>query len=55
MTKKEFKEKTGHEPEQDDLARVNCIEAGTIGHSLCGWCNTHDTPRFMCGCLGTKY
>jgi hypothetical protein len=52
MTKEEFKEKVGHEPENDDLERVNCLKAGKVGHHFCGWCSIHDLPRFLCGCPG---
>ncbi len=45
-----FEGATGGPPERDDLDRVNCLEAGNIGHWQCGWCMHHDKPRFMCGC-----
>jgi len=54
MTAKEFKEKTGMEPVNDDLDRVNCPDAGKLGHWQCGWCKEHDKPYFMCGCLNRK-
>lgn len=37
-------------PKDDDLARVNCPNAGAPGHSHCGWCEIHDRPRFECVC-----
>ncbi len=46
-----FKEKTGYSPEYDDLDRVNCDKAGEVGHWTCGWCEEHDKPCFICGCL----
>lgn len=46
-----FKQVVGREPVQDDLHRVNCDQARTIGHYQCGWCLFHETPRFECGCL----
>lgn len=49
MSAEEFEAKTGYTPEQDDLERVNCEEAGTIGHQSCGWCEICDRPRFECG------
>jgi len=49
MNAKEFTEKVGRPPEQDDLERVNCEKAGERGHRNCGWCRACDTPRFMCG------
>jgi len=50
ITKKIFKEKTGHNPVDDDLERCNCNLVGAVGHSYCGWCDKHDLPRFVCGC-----
>lgn len=46
----QFEELFGRAPEQDDLDRVNCGEAGTLGHVSCGICGVHNLPRFMCGC-----
>jgi hypothetical protein len=46
-----FRELVGTDPEHDDLERVNCTEAGTTGHRMCGWCPEHAGPRFRCGCL----
>lgn len=54
MTEEEFLKKFGHEPRQDDMHRVNCEEAGAVGHFLCGVCPKHDKARFMCGCLATR-
>jgi len=48
MTAEVFKEKTGEDPVDDDLDRVNCAIAGELGHSSCGWCKECDHPRFMC-------
>ncbi len=54
ITEKEFIEMTkkiipeGIPPEQDDLERCNCPNAGKIGHEHCGIC-IHNLPRFMCG------
>ena len=45
-----FKEKTGKEPEQDDLERASCRDAGKVGHWMCGWCYLCDLPVFMCSC-----
>ena len=50
MTAQEFEARTGYAPAQDDLDRVNCEEAGTVGHLCCGWCEKHDGPMFQCGC-----
>ena len=46
-----FKEIVGSEPSLDGLHRVNCREEGTVGHLMCGWCDSHGAPRFRCGCL----
>lgn len=43
----EFIEATGREPVDDDMERVNCVDAGQPGHYACGWCK-HDLPRFCC-------
>lgn len=51
MDSKTFEQKTGTAPINDDLERVNCDMVGRIGHWSCGWCDTHDKPRFQCGCL----
>lgn len=51
MNEKEYKDKFGHEPIQDDLERVNCKDIGIVGHSQCGVCEKHNKPRFACGCL----
>jgi hypothetical protein len=52
IDEKQFKERFGSEPMDDDLERVNCSEVGDIGHCSCGVCEKHNKPRFMCGCLG---
>jgi hypothetical protein len=51
MTPEEFKAFVGRWPQDDDLERVNCPEAGKFGHTFCGRCRcgqprfTHDTRR----------
>lgn len=50
ITEKEFKERFGFEPQQDDLHRVNCDKAGEVGHLMCGVCSNCGQPRFICGC-----
>ena len=50
ITPEIFFEKTGQQPEKDDLERVNCKKAGELGHGFCGWCSIHDLPKFSCGC-----
>lgn len=49
ITAEYFKEKVGREPEDDDLDRCNCPDAGKVGHLMCGWCRAHNSPVFMCG------
>lgn len=51
ITAERFKERTGREPERDDLERCNCPQAGQLLHSCCGWCERCDKPRFECPCL----
>lgn len=46
MTHDEFVARFKREPQNDDLARINCPIAGTIGHSNCGLCE-HGLARFM--------
>jgi hypothetical protein len=48
LTPEEFTRKLGRPPEQDDLERVNCPDAGKVGHFGCGWCERCDRPMFMC-------
>lgn len=47
MTKDEFYAATGHMPENDDLERANCEQAGMVGHTSCGVCE-HGLPVFLC-------
>lgn len=54
MTKLGFRLRTGRWPQQDDLDRVNCKEAGVIGHGSCGWCEVHKWPRYQCLCLAAN-
>jgi len=49
ITEKEFKERFGSEPKQDDLYRVNCDKAGEVGHLMCGVCSQCGQPRYVCG------
>ena len=51
FTEKEFIEMVGSAPEQDDLERLNCPDAGKIGHSSCGYCVTNNRPKFMGHCI----
>lgn len=51
MDEKEFYSLTGYEPLQDDLIRVNCVNAGEIGHKNCGWCHKCNLPKYSCSCI----
>ena len=44
-----FAKIVGRPPECDDLERVNCSDAGGVGHFMCGWCDACGRPRFECG------
>ncbi len=50
-TAEEFEAMTERAPKHDDLDRLNCPDAGLVGHLLCGGCIIHSMPRHMCGCL----
>ena len=45
----EFTNITGRAPENDDLERTNCVNAGDESHSMCGTCVEHGQPRFIGG------
>ena len=49
ITREKFIEATGREPEDDDLQRCNCREAGMLMHLCCGWNYKHNKPQFMIG------
>lgn len=46
MTEQEFEQITGHKPINDDLERINCSDAGKLGHKQCGVCK-HNYPKFL--------
>lgn len=48
ITRELFTKVVGVAPEQDDLERCNCKQVGELGHTLCGWCDVCNKPRFMC-------
>jgi hypothetical protein len=54
ITREEFVEAAGCQPEDDDLERVNCDKAGEIGHSCCGWNKELKMPQFLIGPLPLK-
>ena len=54
VTEEQFKIAVGCEPEDDDMERVNCPNAGDALHTMCGWCERHNLPRFCCGCTYDK-
>lgn len=47
MTLDEYVAAVGFAPENDDLERANCAEAGEPGHYGCGLCK-HGLPVFRC-------
>ena len=49
ITREKFIEVMGREPEMDDLARCNCLEAGAVGHLSCGWDDERNLPQFVVG------
>lgn len=53
-TREDFVKHTGHSPEQDDLERANCSDAGKLGHLNCGICKEHKKPVFMCSVCFSK-
>lgn len=46
ITAKYFKAATGVKPEDDDLERCNCPDAGSLLHQYCGWDWERDKPNF---------
>jgi hypothetical protein len=46
ITAKRFTAATGVTPENDDLERCNCKQAGEIGHWFCGWDSARNLPVF---------
>jgi len=34
----------------DCVERIECTQAGEIGHLSCGWCTSCKLPEFECGC-----
>lgn len=49
ITAEMFKKATGHLPLDDDLERCNCLKAGTLTHSSCGWNKEQNLPQFYIG------
>lgn len=50
-----FELMTGRAPLHDDLERANCTQGGTLGHLQCGICETHSSPRAVCGCVERQF
>jgi len=46
VTRAWFREATGLEPIDDDLARANCPHAGSICHQMCGWDTDLNLPAW---------
>jgi hypothetical protein len=53
-TAEEFEAMVGRPPQLDDLDRMNCPNAGMVGHLMDGVCPVHEGPRFMCGCMAPR-
>lgn len=49
ITAEHFEKATGRAPEDDDLNRANCPEAGLVGHMSCGWDHERDLPVYETG------
>jgi hypothetical protein len=49
ITREQFIAATGRAPIEDDVARVNCAEAGRAGHLCCGWNSEANKPQFEIG------
>jgi hypothetical protein len=54
ITQEQFHHTVGRAAINDDLERCNCDKAGETGHISCGWCQDHNRPRFVCGCIINK-
>lgn len=54
-TAEQFEEIVGFAPIDDDLERLNCHKAGYIFHMACGYCEKHNKPRFVCGCIQSNH
>jgi hypothetical protein len=48
ITEEQFMMATGRESTLYDISRANCKDAGKPGHHFCGWCRTHNKPRWHC-------
>jgi len=48
ITASEFLRLFGRRPEQDDLERINCPNAGQTRHWHCGVCPECNKPRWEC-------
>jgi hypothetical protein len=45
ITAQDFEKATGRLPENNDLERANCPQAGELGHFHCGWNQERNLPR----------
>lgn len=54
ITAEWFEQATGRKPENDDLDRVNCLDAGKVGHLMCGWDMKAGKPVFETGAIVRK-
>jgi hypothetical protein len=54
ITIEDFAIATGYTPQDDDLERCNCEQAGMPGHMMCGWNEEANLPVFVAGYRGAK-
>jgi hypothetical protein len=54
ITREKFIAATGREPEDDDLERCNCEQAGQLMHLCCGWNDEFNCPQYEVGPLPIK-
>ena len=47
ITEEIFEKAVGRKPENDDLERCNCSQAGKLNHFYCGWNTKANLPNFM--------
>ncbi len=47
ITAEQFEAAVGHPPQDDDLERSNCPDAGSLMHQSCGWDHERNLPEFI--------
>lgn len=50
MSPEEFEKTFGFKPENDDIERAECPDAGLLGHFNCGVCPNCGMPRYTPSC-----